>query len=75
MFQWGENYSIVNLGIIMQRKLKSSRKNQSRQKSLSGSFVLLKKESGVSWSNNNAVNNDNILFQWEMSLTFTSETT
>lgn len=60
----GENYTIVSLGIIMQRKLKVSRKDQRRLKSLSGSFVMLKKEPRISWNNNNAVNNNKILLEW-----------
>ena len=60
----GENYSIVSLCIIMQRKLKGYRKDQRRQKSLSRGFVMLRKGPGISWNNKNAANNIKILLEW-----------
>lgn len=71
----GENDSILSLCIIMQRQLKGSWKDQRRQKSLSGSFVMLKKGSGIRWSNNNAANNNKMLLEWQTSLALTLERT
>lgn len=71
----GENDSIVSLCLIMQRQLQVSWKDQRRQKSLSGSFLMLRKGSGMRWSNNNAANNNKMLLEWQTSLALTFERT